>query len=110
MYTFLLNNIFRRACVSADVKLMANWQGHRVVLSERGWSPWGDMPSSVVEGPPIATEQATPTAASGAQIGLGRPVRAQRQPRRAPPRVATLEVEEIVQVLAQPRQVLRTVI
>ena len=68
------------------------------------------MPSSMVEGPPIAIEQATPTAVAGAQIGLGRPVRAQRQPRRAPPRVATLEVEEIVQKPAQAPQVLRTVI
>ena len=56
----------------------------------------GDAPSSMVDGPPAATEQATPMAASMTQMGLGRPVRAQQQPRRAPPRAAAVEVEEIV--------------
>ena len=69
-----------------------------------------DAPSSAVEGPPTATEQATPAAASMAQIGLEHPVRAQQQPRRAPLRLAVVEVEEIVREPAQPPQVLRTVI
>ncbi|XP_066361316.1 uncharacterized protein [Miscanthus floridulus] len=56
-----------------------------------------DAPSSTVEGPPTAIEQATPVAESMAQMGLGRPVRAQQQPRRTPLRVAVVEVEEIVQ-------------
>lgn len=45
----------------------------------------GDTLSSVVEGLSAATEQATSAAALVAKTGLGRPVRAQQQPRRAPP-------------------------
>jgi hypothetical protein len=55
-----------------------------------------DAPSITAKGPSGATEQATPAAALVAQMGLGHPVQAQRQPRRAPPRAATIEVEEIV--------------
>lgn len=70
----------------------------------------GDAPSSVVESVPMAIGQATPAAASVAEIGLGRPVQALQQLRRAHLRVAIVEVEEIVRELAQPPQVLHMVI
>jgi hypothetical protein len=44
----------------------------------------GDTPSSAVEDLSATIEQATPAVALVAKIGLGRPIRAQQQPRRAP--------------------------
>lgn len=61
-----------------------------------------DAPSSAVEGPHMAIEQATPATASMAEMGLRRLVRAHQQPRRAPPRAVVVEIVEIVQEPAQP--------
>ena len=44
------------------------------------------------------------------EIGLERPARAQQRPRRFPPRIAAVQVEEIPREPARPPQLLRMVI
>ena len=80
------------------------WGGEKMWIMVRslggpiraGSEATGDAPSSVVEGPPVATEKTTPIVASVTLMGLRRPVQAQQRPRMSPPRVAATEVEEIV--------------